>query len=208
MIRFSCDKCGKKFKAPDELAGRVVKCSACETKIYVPEPLVESSPAEETEKTEEKEESQPFVLETPKRGGFEDLVDMTAMVDIVFFLLIFFMVTSMQGLYSAIAIPPPSAEKSTAKVKKTISDFDSSEYVIVRLDRDNNMFIEQDKIPSEQELRVRLRNAREGKKGTPPVKKLMILGNGDANTVTLVKVIDAGNAAGMDEVQMALDDNE
>ena len=39
----------------------------------------------------------------PKQPVFEDLVDMTAMVDIVFFLLIFFMVTSMQGLYSAIS---------------------------------------------------------------------------------------------------------
>ena len=34
----------------------------------------------------------------------------------------------------------------------------------------------------------------------------MVLGNGDAHTVTVVKVIDAGNDAGMEEVQLALDE--
>jgi hypothetical protein len=35
---------------------------------------------------------------------------------------------------------------------------------------------------------------------------LMVLGNGDAHTVAIVKVIDAGNDTGMEEVQLALDD--
>ncbi len=45
----------------------------------------------------------------------EDLVDMTAMVDIVFFVLIFFMVTSMQGVFSSISLPAPTRRKSPLK---------------------------------------------------------------------------------------------
>ncbi len=107
MIRFSCPQCGKKFKAPAELAGRVVSCSACRMRLTVPFPFSENVSAATAEHPEEHEA---FAFELPKRPVFEDLVDMTAMVDIVFFLLIFFMVTSMQGLYSAIAIPPPRSE--------------------------------------------------------------------------------------------------
>jgi biopolymer transport protein ExbD len=203
MIRFSCDQCGKKFKAPDELAGRVVTCSGCRARLTVPEPLVEVAVVE-AEATEEKGEEEAFNF--PKRPVFEDLVDMTAMVDIVFFLLIFFMVTSMQGLYSAIGIPPPNPEKASSKVKRDVSDFENDS-VVVRVDRDDSMWIENDKIPSEQELRIRLRNARQGVKGAQPVKKLLVLGNGDAHTVAVVKVIDSGNDAGMEEVQLALDND-
>lgn len=206
MIRFSCHQCGKKFKAPDDLAGRVVSCSDCRTKLTVPTPFAEAAAAENKNKKEDKEA---FTFDMPKRPVFEDLVDMTAMVDIVFFLLIFFMVTSMQGLYSAIGIPPPNPEKASSKVKRNVSDYENdSEYVVVRIDRDNTMYIEGDKIPNEQELHIKLRNARQGVKGAPPMKKLMVLGNGDAHTVTVVKVIDAGNDAGMEEVQLALDDSD
>jgi biopolymer transport protein ExbD/DNA-directed RNA polymerase subunit RPC12/RpoP len=206
MIRFNCHECGKKFKAPDELAGRVVSCSACRTKITVPSPFVEATVIDEKSKDEEHEA---FTFEMPKRPVFEDLVDMTAMVDIVFFLLIFFMVTSMQGLYSAIGIPPPNPEKTSSKVKRNASDYENdAEYVVVRIDRDNTMWTADEKIPSEQDLHIKLRNARQGVKGAPPMKKLMVLGNGDAHTVSVVKVIDAGNDAGMEEVQLALDDGD
>jgi biopolymer transport protein ExbD len=204
MIRFSCHQCGKKFKAPDELAGRTVSCSACRAKLTVPAPLAETAPAEAGGKAGEHEA---FAFNMPKRPVFEDLVDMTAMVDIVFFLLIFFMVTSMQGLYSAIAIPPPNPEKASSQVKRNASDYENdSEYVVVRVDRDNALWIEGDKVTSDQELRTKLRNARQGVKGAPGLKKLMVLGNGEAHTVAIVKVIDAGNDAGMEEVQLALDD--
>jgi biopolymer transport protein ExbD len=205
MIRFKCHQCGKKFKAPEELAGRHISCSACGTQLTIPMPA--EILAEPPQKKEEKHEA--FEFDMPKRPVYEDLVDMTAMVDIVFFLLIFFMITSMQGLYSAIGIPAPSAEKTTSQAKRTATDYENdSEYAVVRIDRDNMIWLDGDKIPSEQELSTKLRAARQGGKNGPGLKKLMILGNGDCNTVTVVKVIDAGNDAGMEEVQLAIDDNE
>ena len=89
MIRFNCPQCGKKFKAPATLAGRVIACTKCRAKVAVPALLLIGPPVPESD--------EPVTFDMPKRPVFEDLVDMTAMVDIVFFLLIFFMVTSMQG---------------------------------------------------------------------------------------------------------------
>ena len=37
MISFKCNKCGKQFKVRVELAGRRVKCNACETTIQIPD---------------------------------------------------------------------------------------------------------------------------------------------------------------------------
>ena len=66
----------------------------------------------------------------------EDLVDMTAMVDIVFFVLIFFMVTSMEGVYSSIDMPSPDPQKVATSGKRSVNDFESDkEYVVVRIDK-------------------------------------------------------------------------
>ena len=60
----------------------------------------------------------------------EDLVDMTAMVDIVFFVLIFFMVTSMEGVYSSIKMPSPDPQKTASSGRRSVTDFESDkEYV-------------------------------------------------------------------------------
>ncbi|MDB5321603.1 MAG: hypothetical protein JWN40_3234 [Phycisphaerales bacterium] len=36
MIEFNCPNCGKRFKVPDELAGRAAKCKACAALLRVP----------------------------------------------------------------------------------------------------------------------------------------------------------------------------
>ena len=46
----------------------------------------------------------------PHRPHPDDLIDMTAMVDIVFFLLIFFLVTSLQALESVMNLPTAKAQ--------------------------------------------------------------------------------------------------
>ena len=140
----------------------------------------------------------------PKRMAVEDLVDMTAMVDIVFFVLIFFMVTSMEGVYSSIKMPVPDSQKTVSSVRRSVSDFESDkEYVIVRIDRDNTVWLNDTEIPSEQELLVRLREARKGASGPG---RMLVLGNSEAKHGTVVMVLDAGSDVGMEDVQLAVDD--
>jgi biopolymer transport protein ExbD len=132
----------------------------------------------------------------------EDLVDMTAMVDIVFFVLIFFMSTSMQGVFSSISLPTPDPQKAAAR-GRTIASFEKADYIIVRIDRDNVMWLNDREVPSEQELLVQLRAAR---KGIATANKMLVLGNSEAKTGTVVMVLDAGSDAGMEDMQLAVDD--
>jgi biopolymer transport protein ExbD len=134
----------------------------------------------------------------------EDLVDMTAMVDIVFFVLIFFMVTSMEGVYSSIDMPSPDPQKVASSGKRSVSEFESDkEYVIVRIDRDNTIWLNDTEIPSEQELLVRLREIRQS--GSAP-NRMLVLGNSECKHGTVVMVLDAGSDVGMEHVQLAVDD--
>jgi biopolymer transport protein ExbD len=145
-----------------------------------------------------------FAPVSSKRPIFEDLVDMTAMVDIVFFLLIFFMVTTMQGVYSSIGMPPPNPQKTVSQGRRTITDFErDNDYVVVRIDRDNTIWLEGAEVPSEQDLHIQLRSARQG---SAPPKKMLVLGSAEATHGTVVMVLDAGNDVGMNEVQLAVNE--
>ncbi len=143
-----------------------------------------------------------------KKPIFEDLVDMTAMVDIVFFLLIFFVVTSMQGTFSTIRMPAPD-DTSHAKVgRKSISELEhDQDTVMVRIDHDNAVWLNDTEIPGgsscENELRVRLRAER---KSSASKNKLMVLANSECMHGTVVMVLDAGSDSGFDDAQLALDD--
>jgi biopolymer transport protein ExbD len=133
----------------------------------------------------------------------EDLVDMTAMVDIVFFVLIFFMSTSMQGVYSSIDLPTPTTGGKTASQgRKSVDDF-KADFVIVRIDRDNVMWLNDHEIPNEQELLVQLRAIRQA---SSSANKMLVLGNSEAKSGTVVMVLDAGMEAGMSDLQLAIDD--
>ena len=37
MISFTCDKCGKAFKLPDQYAGKTARCKVCGNALTVPE---------------------------------------------------------------------------------------------------------------------------------------------------------------------------
>jgi biopolymer transport protein ExbD len=139
-----------------------------------------------------------------KKLAADDLVDMTAMVDIVFFVLIFFMVTSMEGVYSSIQMPSPDPQKTASSSRRSVSEFESDkEFIIVRIDRDNVFWVNDSEVSSEQELLIKLRDIKHSSSGT---SKLLVLGNSEAKTYKVVQALDAGSDIGMDEVQLAIDD--
>src|SRR5689334_19777531 len=44
-IRFPCSQCGKRLEAPEELAGKRIRCPECNTVQGVPEEVFEAEPA-------------------------------------------------------------------------------------------------------------------------------------------------------------------
>jgi biopolymer transport protein ExbD len=205
-IRFECPSCGKAYRVADHLGGRTVTCAGCRAKLTVPEPLPRSTPAAPpviaAPDSEGEPAADPPLKATQRNLMSQDLVDMTAMVDIVFFLLIFFLVTSISGVASTISMPPPNPQKPGAQARKTAADYDS-DHVKVTIDRDNSIWLEGEEVPSEQELRVRLKDARRAASG--PLK-MLVLGSGEAHHGTVVMVLDAGYDAGLEDVRLAVKD--
>ncbi len=136
----------------------------------------------------------------------EDELDMTPMVDVTFLLLIFFMVTAAFSLQKSIEVPPPDQEQSAqARTVQEIEEDD--DFIIARIDRDNTIWINDSEAPSEQEVLEKLREAREGLSDSAiGPSTLLVLADGDCRHETVVMVLDAGNAVGMENVRLAMAD--
>ena len=221
MIRFPCRQCGKKLKAPDEYAGRQVQCTGCGAVQEVPEPQADTrtqvidslhiGPAAPQPHGPVPEDDVPEArLIAPKKGAFDDGLDMTPMVDVTFLLLIFFMVTAAFALQKSIQIPTPDPSESATE-SRTVEELEQDDdNVIVRIDKDNTIWVDDREAPSEQELLSQLKEAREGAPGTSTAgpSKLVVMASGDARHEKVVMALDAGTAAGFDDVRLANGDED
>lgn len=194
-MRLQCPKCGTELLVEDDDSGLVVTCTGCRSKLRAP---VSHSLADSDE--EDSADDGPLNLGGGDDGKYEDLVDMTAMVDIVFFLLIFFMITTASGFLSCIAMPPPKQDGSANTARRTAADLDQdSECVTVRIDAQNRFFIDDVEFPTEADLRERLRGAR-----ALQAKKLLIKAHGDAFNGSFVLVQDIGSELDFEEFMLSV----
>ena len=143
-----------------------------------------------------------------KRKGEEAEMDMTPMVDVVFQLLIFFMLTASFTMQKSQRIPKPQKDESSTQAQ-SVEDFQNNpDYVVVRVDALNTFHVstaawpDELEAPSEQELLVKLRQARQGDSQGNIPSKLLVIANGEALNDRVVTAIDAGNDVGMEEVQL------
>jgi biopolymer transport protein ExbD len=197
-IKFNCPACGKPLTLSTSLAGMRRRCPHCMNKITIPETSEMPAAAEVAPRSNSSEH--PLLLISQHKGHPEDLIDMTAMVDIVFFLLIFFLVTSMQALESVIGLPVPQADASSG-VQTASSIENDPNYVTVTIDDDDSVWVEGDESIGEQDLRAKLRAAREK---DPDCRGLLVNGSPEASHGAFVMVIDAGADAGLPELLFAV----
>ena len=123
----------------------------------------------------------------------EDLIDMTAMVDIVFFLLIFFLVTSLQALEAVMNMPTPQQTSETGAKVRSVADYENDpNYIVVQIEDDDSIWVEDTQVFNDQDLRSRLRAARDA--GDRP-RSLLVIGDADASHAAAVRVFDAGAGA-------------
>jgi len=149
---------------------------------------------------------EPPLVQPQRKLDLEELIDMTAMVDIVFFLLIFFLVTSMNSLDSSIPMPAPDPQKGAAREPKSIEAIEADDsYVVVRIDRNDKISVEGSEVRSDRDLMFKLRDHR---LGSAHPDKLLVIGHGDATHGTVVMVLDAGRDLGMDQVRLTVQDEE
>ncbi len=196
-MRLQCPKCRTELLVEDEDYGEIVTCIGCRSKLRIPDHQSADSGDEEVS-----DEGASLIGGGGKGDEYADLVDMTAMVDIVFFLLIFFMITTASGIISCIGMPPAKQENATATTRRTAADLDQdTECVIVRIDAQNRFFIDDIEFPTEAELKERLRASR-----APPTlaKKLLVKAHGDAFNGSFVMVQDLGYDIGFEEFMLSV----
>ncbi len=211
MIRFTCNSCGKRLKADDSHAGRAIACPKCRAPITAPSAAeallgpadagppvaVAAAPPQGTLPASE----HAVLLVQPREKKHEDLIDMTAMVDIVFFLLLFFMITSLQPIEAVIGLPTPQAQASSAVSVSEISN--DPNYVTVTIYEDDTVWLEDQEIFGAQDLRIRLRAA---KKEDVLLTGMLVVGSPEASHGTFVSVLDAGADAGLTELMFSVPD--
>lgn len=210
-IRFRCDECSLSLTADDDRAGAKFQCPRCGREGAIPKPP-EPQPADAVppapEPPDEEAEEVRFGGKRAADGG----IDMTPMVDVTFLLLIFFMVTAAYSLQKSIEVPAPDQEESSTQARTIEEIEDDDDYIIIRIGRDNTVWVNEQEAPSEQEVLVKLREAREGKPGTTSMgpTSLLVLADRDARHETVVMCLDAANdnSVGMENVRLACVDED
>ncbi|HEX4413007.1 MAG TPA: biopolymer transporter ExbD [Lacipirellulaceae bacterium] len=196
MIRFACPYCGKKLGASDTSVGKEKTCPNCRARVKVPPPETALAQAERKETKPREAADHPLLL-MGRRPEHKDLIDMTAMVDIVFFLLIFFLVTSLQSVEAVIGLPAPQGHANSAETVQAAPDMTNDpSMVIVTIDADDAVFVDDEEAISEQDLRAKLRAAHKEQ----DKDSLTINTAADSTNGKFVMVLDAGADAGMKDI--------
>jgi biopolymer transport protein ExbD len=240
-VRCQCPHCGTLVSIYEKAIGHRIRCPFCE-KLIEAIPFEQS--AAEPSSGDQAEEPPVLLAPLPSAGdagpqpspavglvaipnqrkpiifreerkGQEAEMDMTPMVDVVFQLLIFFMLTASFTMQKSLNVPKPESTEPSSQAKSTEDYRTDPDYVVVRVDAQNTFHVSsgawEDEIeaPSKQELLVRLREARQGDAQGNVPSKMLVLANGDALHEWVVTAIDAGNDVGMDDVQLVtVEDDE
>jgi biopolymer transport protein ExbD len=195
-IRFACPHCRKRLKADDADAGRRALCTGCGKVVDVPT----AAPAARSSVP-----VAPLVLRT--EPSQDDEIDMTPMIDVVFQLLIFFMVTATYALQKALPMPTPDAAQAAA-LQQTADTPSEDDLLVVRVDADDAVWVDDVLTVSRHDLIAKLRDKRtaHGPGGEPGPRRMLVSADPDAHHDAVVLALDAGSAAGMEEVRLTTAD--
>jgi biopolymer transport protein ExbD len=130
-------------------------------------PLEKAAPEdeawEEFDPQDEDEEAAEFTLSRNAPERVEEL-DLAAMVDVAFQLVLFFLVTATTVLYKTLEVPRPNAESPAAAAQgrsQTLDDL-KDDYILVEIDPAGEMKIDREPVAAELPALIeRLRQARE-----------------------------------------------
>ena len=140
----------------------------------------------------------------------ETEMDMTPMVDVTFLLLIFFMVTAAFSLQRSMEVPTPRPDQPSTQTQPQDQDADT---VTVHVDEFNTYRVVttdwDEEAPSDQELLIKLRAAREGNSQGIKPTKMLVKANREALHRNVIRAMDCGSSVGIEQIQlMMVDEND
>jgi len=109
---------------------------------------------------DEDEEAAEFTLTRGSAEKIEEL-DLAAMVDVAFQLVLFFLVTATTVLYKSLEVPKPNPEQqqdAASQGKKSASDL-QNEYILVKIDSQGNILVDSEPILLTADFNTMHRNA-------------------------------------------------
>jgi biopolymer transport protein ExbD len=147
----------------------------------------------------------PVQFGAERKKSSEAEMDMTPMVDVTFLLLIFFMVTAAFSLQKSLETPKPDpSDQPSTEVVESIDD--NPDYITILVDENNTFYVStvdwERECPTQQELLVRLREARRGDAAGRQPTKLLVRAHGDSSHERVVMALDAGSSVGIEETQL------
>jgi len=207
MAKIRCSHCGQEITVPETSAEARMVCPVCRGDLSGSSPENGTGPISRGTKPQPRtpqNDGGTEVVAFPRMEPPEDVMDMTPMVDVVFQLLIFFMMTAAFSLQKSLEVPPPDPKDETAQ-SQTLEELENeNDFVIVRIDRENVVTVEGRDAPSEQDLLTKLREARNGDaSGRASRSGMLVLADPACRHETVVRALDAGNAVGMERIRLA-----
>jgi biopolymer transport protein ExbD len=227
-VRIVCPECRAELQVNQQALGRKMRCPHCDALITAAEPPPEPPPVAPpvvrwtttSEPTPPPLPPEPAVVidgalpgvkKKASRAFVEADMDMTPMVDVVFQLLIFFMLTAAFTITKSQQFPKPQQSQPAVAPAQPEDDPD---FVIIRIDNGNTFHVsggdlgpDEIEAASPVELLIRLKQSREGLSGKIPTK-LLVKAHGDCTHERVVAAIDAGNDVGIEEVKVQTIEDE
>ena len=134
-------------------------------------------------------------------------INLTPLIDVVFLLLIFFMVTASFTLQKSLEQPPAKSDQPSTEVQEDDEILD--DYVQVTIDQTNTYYVttrddEEVECPSDSEMRSRVKDAKE----TTSATRMIILAHVDSTHAKLVTAWDTGVINGIETIEIQTTDEE
>jgi biopolymer transport protein ExbD len=134
-----------------------------------------------------------------RRSQPEEDLDLTAMVDVVFQLLIFFMVTASFTMQKSIEMPSSDEPRQGAAPVLVTLDELESRASIVRIEASGQIMVDDDPLPPGQSLKEFL----EAKMSGSGRRELIVAAHDASPHYLTVEVVDTGNSIGVERIRLA-----
>ncbi len=196
MKKFKCPQCQNVWESDDIKAEQTIQCPKCQYKFRLHSSRKSNMQIENESET---------TVKVTGRKREEPEMDMTPMVDVTFLLLIFFMVTASYSIQKSLEIPAPDSSEESAQ--QTVQDVENDDdYIIVKIERDNSIWVESVEAPSYQDLIAKLKEKRSDRASAPG--SLLIMADNEADYEYVVRAVDAGNAVGVNKLKLTVTSEE
>ena len=207
-VQYYCHACQQRLSISTRQIGKMLPCPNCGEVREVP--AQDESPPDVRERPHAASPSHVALPAEPLAadladGGFQtrraqtvyDDMDLTPMVDVTFLLLIFFMITASFSLQKTLAVPPPDSNAKGARQTLMMEELTQNS-INVRIDDRNRIFLDDLPIAEKANLIEALTQARAATQRS----ELLLDADAAAYHETVVSVIDAANAAGLEHIRL------